>query len=88
MTLRNIHARIDREHPLPVPPLMPGQVWVVNGDEVLLPSLIPSQHRPFIAVWPIVCDGVEIDPFKGAILVAGPTPWGRDVPWMDTREER
>jgi hypothetical protein len=20
-----------------------------------------------------------------AVLVLGPTPWGRDVPWMDTR---
>lgn len=78
-------TRIDREHPLPAPPPMPGQVWVREGDEVQVPSLVPSQKSPWIVTWPLVVQGVEVDPAKGWILVYGPAPWGPNMPWMDTR---
>ena len=80
-------ADVDREHPLPAPPPMPGQVWVVGDDEVWIPSLLPSVGRPWLRAWPCFADGIEVDPSKGAILVAGPTPRGPNVPWADTREK-
>lgn len=55
----------DAAHPLPAPPLMPGQVWAyADGTETLIVR---------VEMWP--------PPDVNAILVAGPTPWGRDVPW-------
>ena len=83
-------ARIDAAHPLPVPPPMCGQVWSVGGDEVLI-----TFSEGNAAAWryafmggPIVNGGTSYTqggkPWpmdEDAFLVAGPTPWGRDVPW-------
>lgn len=80
-----IMASVDREHPLEVPPPMPGQCWMVGDDEIWVGSLLPSQKAPWIKAWPLLVPGAVIDPSKGAILVYGPGPWGANVPWMDTR---
>ena len=83
-------AAIDAANPLPAPPPMPGQVWVApTGDEftiaaivkacVLFATLAPSPEA-YGAFAPCVSSQPEW-PAAGAILVAGPTPWGRDVPW-------
>jgi hypothetical protein len=66
----------DEECPLPPPPQMPGQVWVRDdGREQLITGAINVGLTP---CWPP----------PGEVLVAGPTPWGRDVPWADCRPER
>lgn len=96
-------ARIDREHPLPAPPPLPGQVWAWSETEMAMivylqaglwywsVTPVPVQkaatealHRrqlPF-RLTPEVQDYAWPPP--GGILVAGPTPWGRDCPWMAT----
>jgi hypothetical protein len=89
-------ARIDREHPLPPPPPMPGQVWIVGDDEVVIGAdtgkLIgvyaePRHGAPLIG--PPREPGKRFNgtpwPIPGAILVCGPGPWGANCPWMDTR---
>jgi hypothetical protein len=71
-------ARIDREHPVPKPPLMPGQVWAVLGEDHTwreLTFLGISNGRE-----PCFSNGY-MNLHRDAVLVAGPTPWGRDVPW-------
>jgi hypothetical protein len=89
-TLRLIEAH-DTEHPMPVPPPMCGQVWVwTNGWERMVVGVdrcavfgcgdeirntgAPSEYSDI----PMRAD---VWPPPGAVLVAGPTPWGRDVPW-------
>jgi len=78
-------AWIDREYPLTAPPPMGGQVWAWPGGEervvgkvygrafggAVLTNGIPPLHEFSASEWP---------PPKG-ILIGGPTPWGRDVPW-------
>lgn len=59
-------ARYDREHPLPAPTRLPTQVW----------AWVSRDGR----VHEMVCEPNVILPL-GAVLVSGPTPWGRDVPW-------
>jgi len=84
-------ARLDREFPLPAPPPMPGQVWVQvegagrafdAGDSFVILAVLrklpvamtQGDDEPQISM-------VHTWPPPGAALVAGPTPWGRDVPW-------
>lgn len=84
-------ARIDREYPLEAPPPMEGQVWVqIEGAGRYLDKgnsfcIVAVRGCDVVAV---VRDGDEPRlgvlhtwPPRGAVLVAGPTPWGRDVPW-------
>jgi hypothetical protein len=82
-------ARIDAAHPLPAPPPMPGQVWAYpDGAEVCLIGVdVPPEMPPDAwgrarfspRMWHE--KGNDVWPPPGAILVAGPTPWGRDIPW-------
>lgn len=72
-------ARIDSAHPLPAPGPMPGQVWTFDGQERSIIAVRPGDDA--IVTWygpPAKCKSW---PPPGAILVAGPTPWGRDCPW-------
>jgi hypothetical protein len=93
-TLRLIEAH-DTEHPMPVPPPMVGQVWAwpESGTERAVASTWGGRAwfqaevgQPKPADVGVVCAsseawGASEWPPRGAVLVAGPTPWGRDVPW-------
>ena len=61
---------------LAAPPPMPGQVWAwpdYGPQEVLVTSVCRDI---------VFANGQEVVwPLNDAILVAGPTPWGRDIPW-------
>lgn len=75
-------APIDCEHPLPKPPLMAGQVWVVLGGdgqwrELTYLGVTTTKQGAF--------SNGYLNLHSDAILVAGPTPWGRDVPWTPTQ---
>lgn len=62
----------DAAHPMPVPPPMAGQVWATpDGSQVPVGYIHKGQDAAGFRVWPPT----------GCVLVAGPTPWGRDVPW-------
>ena len=75
-------ARIDAAHPLPAPPSMPAQVWAwphdASGRAVVHEQTVVDVSQGAV----IFRDGAfYVWPPRRAILVAGPTPWGRDVPW-------
>ena len=67
----------DTAHPMPVPPPMPGQVW---WDRVYFPigAVVRGQATVDTGAG---LEPIETWPPPNAVLVAGPTPWGRDVPW-------
>lgn len=85
-------ARIDAEHPLPAPPPMPGQVWHIafpDGADEFTETVAYTDRRGAYRTYPRgtgyggearMCRFDSWPPAFG-ILVAGPTPWGRDVPW-------
>ncbi len=83
--------RIDREYPIPPPEPLEGQVWAQvegagrfldGGDSFMIVSMlrtnpiavVQGNYEPKLAV-------LRTWPPPGAVLVAGPTPWGRDIPW-------
>jgi hypothetical protein len=74
----------DAKHPLPVPPPMAGQVWcdttARNRAQVQF-----TIHAVIGDVAIVIVDDTGPSPIEwpppAAVLVAGPTPWGRDVPW-------
>lgn len=88
-------ARIDAEHPLPAPLPMPGQVWAFGAfTERTVADVVagvawlssqpgtPEEGGPGIVVCPHPeMMGATTWPPVNGVLVAGPTPWGRDVPW-------
>lgn len=66
-------AHVDREWPFPPPPPLVGQVWIRedrNNSAIIVGANFPT--APGRGDWP---------PFKNAVLVAGPTRYGNDVPW-------
>lgn len=75
--------RLDAELPLPVPPLMVGQVWQIPaGEHITIQGVQGGQAWAWLwhagqghaaAEW---FDG----PAPGWKLLHGPTPWGRDIP--------
>lgn len=78
-------ALIDSVRPIPAPLLMPGQVWIVDGAEFTVQSRAAHGrfclvHTADLKVEDEIVVWHEDDPRVG-FLVAGPTPWGRDVPW-------
>lgn len=85
--------RIDRAIPLPAPPPMPGQVWAWDGVEDAVTYVEASSWQDGVVTgWTIGIGGSTryvgpawggVWPIPGAVLVAGPTPWGRDVPWAE-----
>ncbi len=86
----------DDTHPLPVPPPMATQVWQRDGDSLVVHILdgLPYAHQHKMDEWTgydgvrctsgvrsVVFAALEPWPPPYAVLVAGPTPWGRDRPW-------
>lgn len=84
-------ATYDAESPMPPPSPSQGQVWLQVegagrfldvGDVFSIVSILRQQpvaavqgsDEPRLAV-------LKTWPPPGAVLVAGPTPWGRDCPW-------
>lgn len=79
----------DSYDPLPIPDPMPGQVWVREGTSLLITRVMPLGDGEWM-LWfgegpaTYALDAPEGKchwPIPRAVLVAGPTPWGRDVPW-------
>ncbi len=76
----------DDGSPLPVPPAMPGQVWSdpTNGEVQVLS--VSARDSALLVGLELAESPLRVNhhldwPPPGAVLVAGPTPWGRDVPW-------
>ena len=70
-------AAYDREHPLPCPAPMAGQVWATkDGDQIELVIILDGQG--FHAGARQLQSAPDL---ASGYLVLGPTPWGRDVPW-------
>jgi len=67
-------AEVDREHPMPVPERLVGQVWLQYGREVMLVGFDSSSPDPYKEHWG---DRRSRDwPPENAILVSGPgAPW-------------
>ncbi len=72
----------DVEHPIPCPPPMTGQVWVWPGGEENVIGKVYSREVGGCLFANGLSYSAEQWPPLGAVLVLGPTPWGRDVPWM------
>lgn len=71
----------DLSYPLPAPPLMAGQVWMwPGGEEHVVTKVYGHDVGGCVLGNGSSYRGKEWPP-PSAILVAGPTPWGRDVPW-------
>lgn len=75
--------KLDREHPLHTPPPMPGQVWARPGEHGLWieDEITRVSFTEEGTITAFTHPGKPWQREAGAILVAGPTPWGRDVPW-------
>lgn len=74
-------AAYDAAHPLPAPPPMPGQVWCWGpaNAETAIAHVYTGKGR---VLWATGGEtGPENWPPQYAVLVDGPTPWGRGVPW-------
>lgn len=78
--------RLDSELPLPVPPFMVGQVWLLpDGEQITIQGITalgsawtwstiePTTNIPTIRHLPRQAE-------PGWKLLMGPTPWGRDIP--------
>lgn len=100
--------RIDREHPLPAPLPMVGQVWVFHAAEGVFDraTMQVTRARVFtltggkVSRWLVAFGGGREEqwsapdhatgscawPPQGAVLVAGPSCYGRDVPWCPVEE--
>jgi hypothetical protein len=81
---------IDGVHPLLAPPPMPGQVWawvsffgtnMARGGaaETMVTHVNTANGNVRWATGGK--HGPEHWPPEYTVLVAGPTPWGRDIPW-------
>lgn len=78
-------AYVDTKHPLPAPDPMPGQVWrLPHGVEYVLAQTDGDGDGQMSASLGRNWFTRKQWPPPGAVLVAGPTPWGRDVPWAPT----
>jgi hypothetical protein len=73
-------AYVDEHRPLPAPPPMVGQVWAwEDGEQHLVGRTTAVGGLVFLTNGSLF---TRADwPPAGAFLVAGPTLWGRDVPW-------
>jgi len=61
-----------------------GQLYVMAGNVATICGITPAynpERTPLIRLSSFPCDVGRTWPMPGAVLVAGPTPWGRDVPW-------
>jgi hypothetical protein len=73
-------AEIDTHSPVDRPPPMVGQVWVFDDqtEEIVYTQKLTTSTTVLFAGDKAVTLSW---PPSGGVLVAGPTPWGRDVPW-------
>lgn len=72
----------DAAHPMLAPPPRAGQVWAwSDGGEDIVGKIHPEHMGGAV----LFANGPYIPreewPPPGAVLVGGPTPWGRDRPW-------
>jgi hypothetical protein len=81
---------IERASPVPAPPPMEGQVWVGGPRPTGLVARVETMPGGWVVFWGgtdeerhygAAATGLGAWPPERAVLVAGPTPWGRDVPW-------
>jgi hypothetical protein len=79
-TAEEAMAYVDEHRPLPAPPPMVGQVWAwEDGEQHLVGRTTAVGGLVFLTNGSLF---TRADwPPAGAFLVAGPTLWGRDVPW-------
>lgn len=73
-------AWYDTAHPLPAPPPMCDQTWAwPDGEQLVVSRVFPGGEAMMACGGPFFAASEWPPP--GAVLVAGPSPWGRDVPW-------
>lgn len=61
--------RLERDFPMPRPPIWAGQCWSLPGTFEGKPFFLTDTYK------------AEEEPWVGALLY-GPTKYGRDVPWQ------
>lgn len=72
---------IDGVHPLSAPPRLAGQVWAwTTPDGQYHERVIWGVSGPISDLRADAQAAFEVAP-PDAVLVAGPTPWGMNVPW-------
>lgn len=80
-------AYVDTNHPLPAPDPMPGQVWVSAGGTECMIAAAWRSGGSWLVQWASNPDVPALWEPPTSVLVAGPTPWGRDVPWVPMWKE-
>lgn len=88
-------AFFDAAYPLSVPPPMVGQVWLItypNVSDIYEEQVAYIENGIAYRLYPQTSVGgparlsrYDQWPPLGGMLVAGPTPWGRDVPWTGVK---
>lgn len=61
-----------------------ASLYVAAGTVAMIAGVTPAMHperTPLVRLTSFPSDVGRTWPMSGAVLVAGPTPWGRDVPW-------
>lgn len=75
-------AHVDATSPLPAPEPMPGQVWVSGGGTACMIAAAWRHGDSWWVQWASNDREPKLwAPSTASVLVSGPTPWGRDVPW-------
>lgn len=72
---------LDTNHPLPAPDPMSGQVWVSAGGTQCMIAAAWCSGGSWWVQWASNPGEPKRWEPPTSVLVAGPTPWGRDVPW-------
>lgn len=61
-----------------------ANLYVAAGTVATIAGVTPAmnpERTPLVRLTSFPLDVGRTWPMSGAVLVAGPTPWGRDVPW-------
>lgn len=75
-------AFVDASHPIPAPEPMPGQVWASGGGTECMIAAAWRDGGSWLVQWASNDREPRLwVPPTTSVLVSGPTPWGRDVPW-------
>lgn len=80
-TAEEAMAYVDATTPLPAPDPMPGQAWVSGGGTECMIAAVWRDGGSWWVQWASNPDVPALWQPPTSVLVAGPTPWGRDVPW-------